>query len=529
MTTQISFHGAAGTVTGSCSFLESDTARFLVDCGLYQGNRSVRELNDRRSPFDASTVDFVVLTHAHIDHSGLIPKLYKEGFEGAVHATPATVDLLQFMLPDSAHIQEANARRRNRKRQRRGQPPVEPAYTSEHVEVALGHLHRVDYEQWFEPGPGVKVRFFNAGHILGSASAELVFDPDRSGNSLRLLFSGDLGPDQKVFHPEPDAPEGFDYVICESTYGDRERDDYTLDSRRAALRAELTAGLERGGNVVIPSFALERSQELLHDIHTLLERREIPAATVYLDSPLARKATEVFMRHAGSLEDVEIDSARLFRHDRFRLVQSVQESKNINGVAGGAIIISASGMCDAGRIQHHLRANIWKPEATVLFVGYQAPGTLGHVIANGAEKVRIHGREFTVAARVRQIGNYSAHADQSELADWVMERTPVAGRLFLNHGDDAARQALARLLVERGLDPETVVVPSFDERFDLVAGTARSKGRVAARIEDEALARDWHSEYAIFILRLAERLQATASPSERQRIITRLEEALADL
>jgi metallo-beta-lactamase family protein len=356
----------------------------------------------------------------------------------------------------------------------------------------------------------------------------VVFDPDSSGNTLRMLFSGDLGPDHKVFHPEPEAPEGFDYVVCEATYGDREREDYTIDSRRERLRAELTAGLERGGNVVIPSFALERSQELLHDIHTLLDRGEIPDATVYLDSPLARKATEVFMRYSETLEDVDVDGADLFRHESFRLVESVQESKNINGVTGGAIIISASGMCDAGRIKHHLRNNIWRPEATVLFVGYQAPGSLGHVILGGADKVRIHGREFNVAARIRRIGNYSAHADQSELADWIVERMPVVGRLFLNHGDDDARRALAGVLAERGLDPATVVVPSFDETFELVAGSAQSKGRAAERIDDDALQRDWHSDYAVFILRLADRLEATVDPAERARLIGRLEAALEE-
>lgn len=528
MTTHISFHGAAGMVTGSCSLIESDTARFLIDCGLYQGNRTVRDLNSRDFPFDPSQIDFLILTHAHIDHSGLVPKLVKEGFEGPIFATRATVDLLQFMLADSAHIQESNAERRNRNLARRGLPLVQPAYTSKDVAAALERMQGVDYESSFEPGDGIQVRFWNAGHILGSASAEVVFDRDGSGNTLRMLFSGDLGPEHKVFHPEPEAPEGFDYVICEATYGDRERPDYTIESRRETLRDELTAGLERGGNVVIPAFALERSQELLHDIHALLDQREIPDTTVYLDSPLARKATEVFMRYSDTLEDVDVEGAELFKHENFRLVHTTQESKDINGVAGGAIIISASGMCDAGRIKHHLRSNIWRPEATILFVGYQAPGSLGHVISSGAKKVRIHGREFNVAARIRRIGNYSAHADQSELADWIEERCPVAGRLFLNHGDDGARRALAELLVARGLESEKIVIPSFDESFELVAGSAQSKGRTAERIDDAALERDWHGDYAVFILRLAERLEATSDPGERDRLIARLESALDD-
>lgn len=528
MTESLTFYGAAGTVTGSCSLVASDDGRFIVDCGLYQGNRSVRELNTTTFPFEASSVDFVVLTHAHIDHSGLLPKLVKEGFQGQIYATQATVDLLEFMLADSAHIQESNAERTNRKRVRRGQPPIEPAYTMEHVRAALELLKPLDYEQWFEPRPGIRVRFWNAGHILGSASAEVVFHKDDSGNQLRLLFSGDLGPDQKVFHPEPEAPEGFDYVVCESTYGDRDRTDYTLEGRREALKEELKAGLKRGGNVIIPSFALERSQELLHDIHVLLERGEIPPAAVFLDSPLARKATQVFIKHADTLEDIEVPNSELFRHKNFHLIETVQESKDLNGYVGGAIILSASGMCDAGRIQHHLRANIWRPESTILFVGYQARGTLGHVITSGAETVRIHGREFAVKAAIRRIGNYSAHADQPELAEWVMERMPVAGSVFLNHGEDGARQGLRDLLIQRGVAEDQVVIPAFDETFELVAGTALSKGRAAERIDDAALARDWHTEYAVFILRLAERLQSTTDPAERHRLILKLDAAMAE-
>jgi metallo-beta-lactamase family protein len=522
----LTFCGAAGTVTGSCSLIESGNLRFLVDCGLYQGNKSVKELNIQPFPFDPESVDFLVLTHAHIDHSGLIPKLVKAGFKGPIYATQATADLLEFMLPDSASIQESNADRLNRKRRRRNLPEIEPVYDSGDAARALEKLHPVEYESWFEPSTGVHARYWNAGHILGSASAELKLNDTASGNPLRMLFSGDLGPDEKVFHPEPDAPEGFDYIVCESTYGGRDRDDYTLEQRRSSLRDELRRGLERGGNVVIPSFAVERSQELLHDIGVLLAQREIPQATVFLDSPLARKATEVFIRHAGSLEDVGVPTEDLFRDRNFRLVQTVDESKAINKIKSGAIIISASGMCDAGRIKHHLINNIWRGESTVLFVGYQAPGTLGHVLTSGSKDVRIHGKEFKVRAAIRRMGNYSAHADQGELADWIIERSPVIGRLFLNHGEDDARKALSELLVGRGLDSSKIVLPSFDEHFELVAGTAESKGRIAKRIDDQALERDWHSDYVVFILRLADRLEETADPNQRTRVIARLSEAL---
>ncbi len=522
----LTFCGAAGTVTGSSSLVQTAAAQFLVDCGMFQGNKSVRELNFQPFPFDATGIDFLILTHAHIDHSGLVPKLVKAGFEGPIYVTRATADLLEFMLPDSAWIQESNARRANRKHQRRRQEEVEPVYTAADAEQALKQIQPVDYEAWFEPAPGIHACCWNAGHILGSASVELRLDDTPSGNPLRLLFSGDLGPDEKVFHPDPDAPEGFDYVLCESTYGGREREDYTLEGRRENLRRELQAGLARGGNVVIPSFAVERSQELLHDIGVLLARREIPEATVYLDSPLARKVTEVFVKHAAALEDVEADEKGLFGNENFRLVQSVEESKAINEVTGGAIIISASGMCDAGRIKHHLMNNIWRPNATVLFVGYQAPGTLGRVILGGATDVRIHGHEFKVRARVRQIGNYSAHADQGELTDWILERGPVVGRLFLNHGEDEARRALREHLVERGFDRDKIVLPALDEHFDLVAGTARSKGRVGERIADAALERDWHTDFAALTVALRQRLEAATDGAERRQILARLHEAL---
>jgi len=526
--TRMTFCGAAGVVTGSCTLIETGSTRFLVDCGMFQGNRTTRALNAEPFPFDASTVDFVLVTHAHIDHSGLLPKLVKHGFRGPIHATEPTVDLLEFMLLDSASIQESDTERRNRRRRRKNQPEQEPVYTTAHAERALQQMRPLEYEARLEPAKGIHARYWNAGHILGSASVELTMDGGASEGRLRLLFSGDLGPDEKAFHPDPEAPEGFDYVICESTYGAREREDHTLDQRRATLRTELVAALERGGNVVIPSFAVERSQELLHDIGVLLARREIPEATVYLDSPLARKVTEVFIRHQDALSEVEVDEAKLFRDKHFRMVQSVDESKAINKVKGGAIIISASGMCDAGRVQHHLKNNISSPDATVLFVGYQAPGTLGRYISSGADEVRIHGGHYKVRARVRSIGNYSAHADQGELATWILERRPVIGGLFLNHGEDDGRAALRDVLVERGFDRERVFLPRFDESFELVAGAAESKGRVAQRVQEEELVHDWHEQYVAFTIDLARRVDSAKDPAERHALLQRLQSALEE-
>jgi metallo-beta-lactamase family protein len=521
----LTFCGAAGTVTGSCSHLERESGSFLIDCGLFQGNRTTQDLNLQPFPFDAARVGFLILTHAHIDHSGLLPKLTKAGFTGTIYATQASKDLLEFMLRDSAFIQESNAERQNGKRKRRGQETVEPIYTIQDAEATLQQIEAVDYETWFEPNPGIRVRLWNAGHLLGSASAEVQIAD--AGKTIKMLFSGDLGPEEKAFHPEPDAPTGYDYIICESTYGDRDRDDYTLEKRREAICEELKRGLSRGGNVVIPSFAVERSQELLHDIAVLLNSGEIPDATVFLDSPLARKATQVFIKHAGAMEDIAVDESELFRHKNFRLVESVEESKAINQIKKGAIIISASGMCTAGRIKHHLKNNIFRPESTILFVGYQSPGTLGQIITSGAKQVRIHGKEYKVRAQIRRLGNYSAHADQVELIEWILERGPAVGGLFLNHGDDDAREMLRDLLVERGLEPAKIFLPQFDESFTLVAGSpAESAARPEPRIDPTQLHRDWHNDYAAFILDLSNRLQATETAQQRVDLIKRLSKAL---
>ncbi|TWU49778.1 MBL fold metallo-hydrolase RNA specificity domain-containing protein [Rubripirellula reticaptiva] len=521
----LKFCGAAGTVTGSCSHIHSESSTFLVDCGLFQGNRTTQELNLVPFPFDATKVEFLVLTHAHIDHSGLLPKLTKAGFTGPIYTTPATKDLLEFMLLDSAYIQESNAERQNKKNERRGEPAVEPIYTIEDAKHVLKQIKTHEYEAWFEPSTDVRVRFWNAGHLLGSLSAEI--QVTENNKAIRLLFSGDLGPDEKAFHPEPDAPAGYDYIICESTYGNRDREEYTLVQRREAMKNELNRAFKKGGNVVIPSFAVERSQELLHDIAVLLNSGEIPNAQVYLDSPMASKATEVFIKYANTMEDIEIKPSELFRHKNFHIVESVQESKSINNVKSGAIIISASGMCTAGRIKHHLKNNIYRPECTILFVGYQSPGTLGQIITSGVKAVRIHGKEYKVRAEIRRLGNYSAHADQPELLDWLVERGPVTGGLFLNHGEDDGRTVLADLAAKKGYDRTKIYLPQFDESYELVAGgPPTSIERPEPRFDVTQIERDWHNDYAAFMMNLSNKLQATETAHDRQALISRLSEAL---
>jgi metallo-beta-lactamase family protein len=526
MATRLTFHGGAGTVTGSCYQIEHAKGRFLVDCGMFQGTKTVRELNYGKFPFDPRAIDFVLLTHAHIDHSGLLPKLHKHGFERTIHATEPTADLPSFMLPDSGHIQESEVERLNRRNRRRGRPPVEPIYTRADAESCLARIEGVGYERWFEPGPGVRARLWNAGHILGSASIEVRVD-DGAG-AVHLLFSGDLGPDEKIFHLEPDAPAGFDYLVCESTYGDRDRADATVEERRRTLCREIEEALAAGGNLLIPAFAVERTQELLHDIGVLMAERRIDNVPVYLDSPLANNATQVFARHAAALEDIALDADELFRNPSFRFVESVEESKSLNQVTGGAIIIAASGMCDAGRIRHHLKNNLWRPGATVLFVGYQAPGTLGRLILDGEKSIRMFGDEVTVEARIRRIGNYSAHADQKELVAWVSERLPVRAGMFLTHGEDHARTVLREHLIEAGCESALIHLPKLDDSFELVAKAAPAPEPREARIPDSEIARDWHNDYAVLLLDLSRRLETLPDDQARRQLLHRLHAALPE-
>jgi metallo-beta-lactamase family protein len=525
MAPRLTFHGGAGTVTGSCYAIEHAKGRFLVDCGLFQGTKTVRELNYGAFPFEPATIDFVLLTHAHIDHSGLLPKLHKHGFRGPIHATAPTVDLLSFMLPDSGHIQESEVERLNRRNRQRGRAPVEPIYTRQDAEDCLEQIKGVAYETWLEPGPGVRARFWNAGHILGSASIEIQVADGPGGRPIRLLCSGDLGPDEKVFHLEPDAPAGFDYLVCESTYGDRDREDATVEHRREVLCREINEAVGAGGNLLIPAFAVERTQELLHDIGVLMAEGRMRAAPVFLDSPLASRATGVFIKHAAALEDIAIAENELFRNPNFRFIGSVEESKALNRITAGAIIIAASGMCDAGRIRHHLRNNLWRSRATVLFVGYQAPGTLGRLLLDGEQSVRIHGQEVAVKARIREMGSYSAHADQKELVAWVLERLPVHGGIFLTHGENRARTMLREHLIAAGCDGTKIHLPKLDDSFALAAMPPTRAAR-RARIPDKAIARDWHNDYAALLLRLRRELDRLPSDRARSDLLRRLEAEL---
>ena len=525
MTVTIHFHGASGTVTGSCYRVVHEHGQFLVDCGLFQGNRTVRDLNTKPLPFDPKAIDFLLLTHAHIDHAGLLPKLSKFGYRKPMWMTPPTAGLLEYLLPDSAGIQESEAEFESKKRGRRGDAPAEPLYSMKDAEETLTRRKTVEYEQWLEPGPGVRARYWNAGHILGSASIEIdVADGDKT---VTILFSGDLGPDEKVFYKAPDAPSGFDYILSESTYGGRERPDYTLEQRREALKTEINDALKRGGNLVIPAFAVERSQELLHDIGLLIKQGEISPSLVFLDSPLASKVTAVYKKYAAMFDDVELGAGELFNDPRFRIVEAVETSKAINAIKGGAIIMSASGMCDAGRIKHHLRNNLPRANATVLFVGYQAPGTLGQIILSGAKVVSIHGEQVPVRARIRSMGNYSAHADHSELMAWIKARLPAHGAIFLTHGEDEERTALRKALLDIGIAGDQVILPLLDDSVELHAEGIQTMLKPEARRMDlNQLNADWHNAYASFVIDLSQRLQTAKTDEERLHLMAGLKDKL---
>jgi metallo-beta-lactamase family protein len=525
MSVTLDFFGAAGSVTGSCYRISHPKGSFLVDCGMFQGSKTLNALNYRPLPFDAREPDFLLLTHAHIDHSGMIPKLVKAGFRGPVLATGSTADLLTFMLPDSGNIQESEVERINRRNAQRGEPAVTPIYTRADAEATLKRVREVPYEKWIEAGPGVRARYWNAGHILGSASIEVEVQTGSPQHPrLRLLFSGDLGPTHKAFHPQPDAPEGFDYVITESTYGGRDRPELTAEQRRAVLREEVLAAVKRGGNLLIPSFAIERSQELLLDFADLFRTKELPRMTVYIDSPLAVRATKVFVEHARELEDMEHGSP--FELPNFHFVETVEQSKAINRITSGAIILSASGMCEAGRIRHHLKNNLWRAEATVLFVGYQAPGTLGQLLQSGAKSVRIHGEEVTVRAAMRRLEAYSGHADGPELVAWIRERLPVSHGIFLTHGEDETRAAFKQALVAAGYDSGKIFIPQLDDSFDLMAGVIHAPRE--RRLPPEAVGRlDWHNDYAALTLDLRRRLETLPSDKAREALLGQMRTMLA--
>ncbi len=528
MSVTVGFYGASRTVTGSCCLFTSKAGRFLVDCGLFQGPKPLKALNYGDFPFRPPDIDAVLLTHAHIDHCGLVPKLAREGFRGPVHATRGTMDLCAWLLPDAGNIQETEVAALNRRAAARGKPAVTPIYTQEDAAACLSLFRPVEYECWFQVLPGVRARYWNAGHLLGSASIEIEFAGEGAGGaSLRVLCSGDIGPEAKLLQPDPEAPSGFDYVICESTYGDRDRPPTSAATRRERLAAEVRAAAAANGALLIPAFAVERTQELIVDLVGLMERGEAPTAPVFLDSPLAIRATEVFRRHAGEL-DPSLDVARLLNSPLLRFTETVDESKSIARLTGFHVVISASGMCDAGRIRHHLKRWLWNSAGTVLLVGFQANGTLGRILQDGAKTVRIQGEEIRVAARIRALDDYSGHADGPELGSWIAARRPVRRGLFLTHGEEAAIAGLAARVAERIVPAALVFQPLLDDIYELAGPAPVSvEGGRRRRLAPEAVvALDWHNDMSRLILDIHDRIDAAADDRARGVIVRRLLRAL---
>jgi metallo-beta-lactamase family protein len=466
---RIHFLGAARSVTGSMHLLEVNGHKLLLECGLVQGRRKEAFERNRNLPFDPGTIDAILLSHAHIDHSGNLPSLAKTSFSGNVYATPATRNLCTYMLLDSAHLQESDVAHVNQRRARQGKRLFESLYTRREALDILRHFVAVDYDHAFEPIPGVRARFLDAGHILGSAV--VVLDVEEKGGQHRLVFSGDLGRPQHPLLRPAEVVEEADFLILESTYGNREHEPAEQGDQRFLELVRSTHN--NGGKLLIPAFALGRTQELVYRLDRLAEKGVLPAIHVYVDSPLAVNLTEVFRLHPECYNAELLEAlAREPDHDplgfpRLHYVRSTEDSKKLNGLQEPAIIISASGMCEGGRILHHLKQNIQDSRTTVLFVGYQAEHTLGRKLLEGRDPVPIFGENYSVKAQIQKIESYSAHADRSELLDWVA-KTQAQGKLkqiFLVHGEEEAAFALAEALKERSRIP--VAVPELGQSFEL--------------------------------------------------------------
>ncbi len=524
--TTLTIHGAAGCVTGSCYRLQTSRGAILVDCGMFQGSKSLKALNYEPFPFDPKGLDAVLLTHAHIDHSGLLPKLERAGYRGPIWATAGTHDLCEVMLADSAHIQESEVEQLNRRNQRRGRPTVTPIYGKKDAARTMELFRRVKLGEQIEVAPGVTARWWNAGHILGSASIEVTVSED--DGPLRLFFSGDIGPGGRDFLADPEGPAGIDHLIMESTYGDRERPALTPDQRRGLLAAEVRAAYAAGGPLLMPAFAVERTQELLADLLEAMERGEAPKADVFLDSPLAIQVTDVFLRRGYNATAGGNPFEALHAGERLRFLSAPSESDQLERLRGWHVIMAASGMCDAGRIRKHLKRLLWREDATVLLTGFQVQGSLGRLLADGASRVRIQGEDIRVRAKVRSLDVYSGHADAAGLAAWALARRPVAGKVFLCHGEPSSAQALAARLAAAGMPSDRLVLPVLDQSFALSTTGAAPLALSTGRATPAAPAGlDWHNARAALLGELDARLEAESDDAERAGLIEAIRGLLA--
>jgi metallo-beta-lactamase family protein len=459
---RLSFNGGAGTVTGSRYLLEAGGRRLLVDCGMFQGLKELRLLNWRRPEFDPHTIDAMLLTHAHIDHAGYIPRLVREGFRGPIYCTPPTIDLSKVLLLDAAKLQEEDAEYANRKGYSK-HAPAQPLYTAKDVDVALGRFERLDYGDWRDFGGGVRARMQNSGHILGAASIE--FEMAAPDAPCRIVFSGDLGRYGAELHTDPEPLPATDALVIESTYGDRVHDETPLIDQ---IRQPFQETFERGGTVLIPSFALARTQLVTLMLGELMDARELPRVPVHVDSPMATEITRIYNRYLESgdldsgLEDGD-GSKLLPREVKFH--RTVDESKTLNRLGGPRIIISSSGMLTGGRVLHHLERLAPDPKNLVVLVGYQAPGTRGRALRDGAQSLRMHGQDIPVRAKVLNVEGMSAHADSNGLMRWLRSGPSLPRVAFVTHGEPESSAAFAqRIGAEAGV---TSLTPHMGQQFDL--------------------------------------------------------------
>ncbi len=443
---RIQFLGGVRTVTGSATLLEKDSLKWLVDCGMFQGNKDLEERNRSTQPYHAKDLSFILLTHAHIDHSGLIPKLVKEGFQGKVICTKATLDLCEVMLRDSGHIQEMETEWQNRKNKRSGKKGFNPLYTVADAEASLRYFRSVIYDEIVSLADGLKVQFRDAGHILGSAIIEIWVE--EAGKNNKLVFSGDLGSPNQPIVRDPSFVEEGDVLWLESTYGDR------LHKSREETIQEFSQILQEAirshGKVVIPAFAVERTQDIIYTIGQLMRKGLLPSIPVYIDSPLAISATEIFKKNSDCF-DQETRALLLGGENPLDLpeliyTRTTEESKAINEDSTPGIIISASGMCDSGRIQHHLKHHLWQESSHIVIIGYQAEGTIGRRLVDGTKTVRLFGEEIAVKAHIHTLGGFSAHADQRGLLQWLSHFKNPNLEVFVNHGEERASMELGRLI-----------------------------------------------------------------------------------